>query len=103
MKPVFHRFSKDVECLLDNVSLIIIEEDQPHRLNGGYETSVNGILTSKGFERVWKIADSFNPKVAWSRNLIHSVWRKGGLGDKPTCQQFAETRGYTTDLLKCLQ
>ena len=46
-------------------------------------------LRRHGFERIWRIRDTFDPKAAWSRNISHSAWRRGGLGEAaaklPTC------------------
>lgn len=61
----------------------------PHAVDYG---RWHATLRHHGFERVWRIRDTFEPSAAWSRNISHSAWRRGGLrgSDLPTCEQFAK-------------
>ena len=89
--------------LLSQLSLILIEEDAPAQVD---YRRWHAKLRRHGFERIWKTRDTFDPKAAWSRNISHSAWRRGGLGDGaaklPTCVEYATKARLSRRWLECL-
>jgi hypothetical protein len=96
---LFHRQMKSFH-LLKQVDTILIEEDQPFRIEGGY-AKVYEILNIFGFKRIWFTHETFARDQQWSISLRHSVWSKRGLNGKPSCEEFAKQRNYSKDLLYC--
>lgn len=92
-------FSGKTAKLLDQVSLILIEEDNPRFVKGGYEAFF-ALLLSKGFKRVWNIQDSFSKSEEWSYSLHHSIWSKGI--NVETCENYATRKQFGRDILTCL-
>lgn len=89
--------------LLSQLSTIIIEEDAPAQVE---YRKWHAKLRRHGLERVWKVRDTFDPGAPWSRNISHSVWRRGGgpwaLGDRPSCPQYAESAKLSRRWLDCM-
>lgn len=87
--------SKD---LMDQIELIIIEHDG----DPAGHTAVFKMFQDHGFECIWTINDTYDPEKNWSRQLKHSAWRKGGLGNLKTCESFKQDKHFTDSELKCL-
>jgi FkbM family methyltransferase len=85
--------------LLNQVSMVIMEEDAPAQTD--YYTWHHK-LRRHGFERVWKVRDSFDPGAYWSRNVSHSVWTRDGLNGLPTCSDFAGSTKLAKRWLDCM-
>ena len=90
--------------LLSQLSLILLEEDAPAQVD---YRRWHARLRRHGFERIWRTRDTFDPKAAWSRNVSHSAWRRGGLsaapGSKlPTCLEHAKAARLSKRWLDCL-
>ena len=87
--------------LLNQLKLILMEEDTPHTVD---YAAWHGKFRKHGFERIWKIRDTFDNKAPWSRNISHSAWRRGGLSgsDLPTCEQYRQKAKLTPRWLECL-
>ena len=85
--------------LLSQLRLILMEEDVPHAVN---YPKWHARLRRHGFERIWKIRDTFEPSASWSRNISHSAWRRGGLGGLPSCEEYRTRTRQTRRWLDCL-
>ena len=86
--------------LLSQLSMIIMEEDAPAQVN---YSLWHERLRRHGFERVWRVRDSFAPDQSWSRNISHSAWRRGGkLDGRPTCAEYARSTGLSKRWLNCM-
>ena len=85
--------------LLSQIELLLIEEDVPQQTD---YAAWHARLRAAGLQRVWRVRDTFAPDEAWSRQIVHSVWRRGGLRGMPTCQAFAAARGLPAAALDCL-
>ena len=89
--------------LLSQLKLILIEEDAPVQVD---YRRWHARLRRHGFERVWRTRDTFDPKAAWSRNISHSAWRRGGLGEGddrlPSCFEYATSAHLSRRWLDCL-
>ena len=85
--------------LLRQLQLILIEEDAPAQVD---YSKWHAHLRRHGFERIWRIRDTFDPSAAWSRNISHSAWRRGGLGDLPACPAYARSASLDARWLACL-
>lgn len=87
--------------LLHQLRLILMEEDVPHAVD---YAKWHAKLRHHGFERVWRIRDTFEPSAAWSRNISHSAWMRGGLSASglPTCAEFAAQTRQSRRWLHCM-
>lgn len=86
-------------AILKQVQLVIIEHDGDP--NG--HPAVFKSFQDHGFECIWKIHDTYDPSQEWSRNLVHSAWRKGGLAvGMKNCSAFKQDRQLSDDLLRCM-
>lgn len=85
--------------LLQQVRLILMEEDVPHKVD---YRKWHHRFRHHGFERVWKIRDTFEPTASWSRNISHTAWRRGGLGELPSCEAYRKSAGLSPRWLDCL-
>lgn len=87
--------------LLDQVSLIVIEVDQPDRVPGGYE-SFYSLFRQHGLEMVWKSRCTWS-KDSWCKEMTFVVFKKGGVStDTNACENFKKLRTLSDDLLICL-
>jgi FkbM family methyltransferase len=93
-------FSGTNRKLLSQVTLIIMEEDAPYKVN--YRKWHNR-FRRYGFERVWRVRDSFDPAASWSQNISHSAWRRGGLGGLPSCTEHAHSANLSRRWLNCME
>ena len=94
--------SSDGLALLEQVTLIILEEDLLPRAQYHRWWKV---LARYGFRRIWHIADSFNQ--SWSSRLVHSAWAKmhpNGTTTRewPSCEAFRSREGIEPHALRCL-
>lgn len=86
--------------LLSQLRMILMEEDAPAQVD---YARWHQKLRRHGFERVWRVRDSFDPAAAWSRNISHSAWRRGGrLDGLPSCPEFARREGLSKRWLDCM-
>lgn len=84
--------------LLSQLTLILMEEDVPHVVD---YRKWHARFRKHGFERIWNIRDTFEPSAEWSRNISHSAWRRGGLGNLPSCEQYAREAKLSRRWLYC--
>jgi hypothetical protein len=94
--------SPDGLALLEQVSLIILEEDLLPRSH--YHRWWR-VLARYGFRRIWHVADSFNQ--SWSRGLVHSAWARAypngtTTREWPSCEAFRSQEGIEPYALRCL-
>jgi hypothetical protein len=85
--------------LLEQIRLVLMEEDVPHEVDYSHW---HRELRRHGFERIWKLRDTFEPAGNWSRNISHSAWRRGGRGALPTCGEFRAQKRLPRRWLDCL-
>lgn len=67
------------EGLLDQVHLILLEQSGHADYDRWFDQ-----FKQKGFQRIWYMHDTFGEE----HGLYHSAWQRGGLGNKPTCEEY---------------
>ena len=99
--------------LLGQVGLVLIEEDHscPNCTRDSREDSLGRVgyaywhrqLWQRGFENIWHSRDTFNRKLEWSSNLVHTAWRRPSVAAVvDECQAHAARTGRDKTEIDCL-
>lgn len=91
------------QALLEQVSLVIIEEDGARIEHAAWHARLRGA----GLRRIWHTHDTYweptpaGDRFFWSRTMMHAAWSRSSRLSVPSCTQYASRMGYSTRFLNC--